>query len=375
MTDDLLGDAEYEVYFKSRGGQQFICRARNMTSLSWGRVMNDVSTASVSIALNDLDNNNCECVSQINPWEHELAVYRNGVEVWVGPVVNGSIDLANLTASYEARDLSAWFDHRWVEVSDNDVEFEETDISEVFEWLIQHAYYKQPWNMSWNIPRTQVPIDRVYTGSDPSERWNGSFQSIGEELRALSESGIDTTVIGRQYIAGDLQTTSVPSRLLIDGHWSVLPSIQIVGSSMATEVGVGGGNGGYYGWYDDQIWIERADSDDAGDRYGLLQSFFNAPELDDADTTSLPNAVTQQAYGLRELKKAPFVYVKGGSLSAKAPLPIDTLVPGSVYAVKLLGTCRTIEDVYRLQSVNVSYGTSGEDVAIELTPLGADALR
>ena len=144
---------------------------------------------------------------------------------------------------------------------------------------------------------------------------------------------------------------------------------------MATEVGVGGGNGGYYGWYDDQIWIERASTDDAGEKYGLLQSFFNAPELDDADTTSAPNAVTQQAYSLRELKKEPFVYIKGGSLSAKAPLPINSLIPGSVYAVKLIGTCRRIEDVYRLQAVNVSYSRDGEDVQLELVPMGADALR
>lgn len=375
MADDTLGTAEYDVYFKSRGGQYFICRARNLTALSWSRRMNDVSTASVTIALNTLDDEFCDCIAQINPWEHELAVYRNGVEVWVGPVVNGSIDLAGLTATYEANDLSTWFDHRWVELRDTDTEFEEADISDVYDWLIRHAYYKEPWNMDWDIPRVQIPIDRIYTAADASERWGGSFLNVGEEMRALANSGIDSTVVRRTLIGGDLQTASVPTQILIDQHWAVLPTIEIVGTSMATEVGVGGGNGGYYGWYDDQIWIDRSDTDEYGQQFGLLQSFFTAPELDEEETTKSPNAITQQAHGLRELKKRPFVYMKGGSLAPSAPLTIDSLIPGAVYAVKLTNTCRVVEETYRLYQVDVQYSLAGESVSLELTPLGADALQ
>lgn len=337
--------------------------------------MNDVSTASVTIALNGLDDECCDCIATVNPWEHELAVFRNGVEVWVGPVVNGTIDLAGLTASYEARDLSAWFDHRWVEVLDVDKEFEEVNISEVYTWLIEHAYYREPWNMSWVVPTTQIPIDRTYTARDTSERWAGTFQSVGDELRDLSQSGIDTTVVRRTLIAGDLQAETQITQLLTDEHWAVLPTINIVGTSMATEVGVGGGNGGYSGWYDDQIWIERAASDSNGARYGLLQSFYNAPELDEEDTTELPNAITQQAYNLREAKKEPFVYIQGGALSPKAPVQVDILIPGNVYRVALSETCRTVESDYRLFAVSVSLNDRGETVSLEMTPLGADALR
>jgi hypothetical protein len=375
MAVQRLGDGTYEVYFKTRGGARFLCRARNITSVSWSRKMNDVSQASVTIALNGLDDECCDCIATVNPWEHELAVYRNGVEVWVGPVVNGTIDLAALTASYEARDLSAWFDHRWVEVLDVDKEFEEVNISEVYKWLIEHAYNREPWNMSWVIPNTQIPIDRTYTARDSGERWAGTFQSVGDELRDLAQSGIDTTVVRRTLIAGDLQAETKITQLLTDEHWAVLPTISIIGTSMATEVGVGGGNGGYSGWYDDQIWIERANSDSNGARYGLLQSFYNAPELDEEDTTELPNAVTQQAYNLREAKKEPFVYIQGGSLSSRAPVQADELIPGNVYRVSLSETCRSIESDYRLFGVSVTMGDRGETVSLEMTPLGADALR
>lgn len=375
MAVQRLGDGTYEVYFKTRGGERFLCRARNITSVSWSRKMNDVSTASVNISLNGLDDECCDCIATVNPWEHELAIFRNGVEVWVGPVVNGTIDLAALTATYEARDLSAWFDHRWVEVLDVDKDFEEVNISDVYTWLIEHAYYREPWNMSWSIPTTRIPIDRTYTARDTRERWAGTFQTVGDELRDLSQSGIDTTVVRRTLIAGDLQAQTQITQLLTDEHWAVLPTISIVGTSMATEVGVGGGNGGFSGWSDDQIWIERANSDTSGSRYGLLQSFYNAPELDEEDTTELPNAITQQAYNLREAKKEPFVYIQGGALSPRAPVQADDLIPGNVYRVALSETCRSIESDYRLFGVSVSLGERGETVSLEMTPLGADALR
>lgn len=374
MAIDTLGCGQYEVYFKSRGGDYFICRARNLTGVQWSRKLNDVSDARITIALNGLDEECCNCVDTINPWEHEIAIYRDGVEVWCGPVVNGDIDLAALTATYEARDLSAWFDHRWVELKESDKEFEEAKVSDVYTWLIEHAYYKEQWNMSWLVPSLDVPIDRTYTAATDSERWSGSFQNIGSELRDLAKSGIDFTTIRRSYIAGELMKSSVIEATLIDRHWSTLPKISIVGSAMATEVGMGGGNGGYYGWYDDQIWIERP-NDEYRQRFGLLQSFFTAPELDEEETTSLPNGITQQAFSLRELKKEPFVYVKGGSLAQDAPVTFDQLIPGRVFNVALTETCRKVEDSYRLFQVDVNYGASGEDVALQMTPLGAEALR
>lgn len=375
MAVETLGSGDYEVYFKTRGGAQFLCRARNMTALTWSRRLNEVSEASVTIALNGLDPECCDCIATINPWEHELAVYRNGVEVWVGPVVNGTINLATMQVSYSARDLSAWFDHRWIEVRDIDVDFVEANISEVYEWLIQHAYNKEPWNMDWHVPVTQIPMDRTYTAAESGERWSGSFQKVGDEMRDLSNSGIDSTVIRRMFIAGDLQAQTQVQQILTDTHWATLPSIDIVGASMATELGLGGGNGGYNGWYDEQIWIERANSDENGSKYGLLQSFFNAPELGEEETNELPNPITQQAWNLREAKKEPFVYVKGGALSPSAPVTTDDLIPGNVYRVVLREACRQIESDYRLSQVNVALDAGGETVSLELTPLGADALR
>lgn len=372
-----LGCGQYEVYFKTRGGDTFSCRARNITSLTWGRLLNDTSEASVTLALAGQDSDCCECIGSINPWEHEISIYRDGEETWCGPIVNGSIDLDAMTAQFDAKDLFSWTDMRWIELYNMDYELDDdTELSLVWDWILTHAYNQDPWNMSWNLGKTGIPLtEKFYPGFFDPDRWGGLYPNAGNELRTLVKSGLDFTVIRRNLIGGDIQINP-PSQLplLIDNHWAKLPVITIAGGTMATEVGVAGGNGGYGGWEDDQMWIERP-QDEYRSRFGLLQKFFTESSLDDEDTTNLPNAITQEAFNLRELKKQPFVYITGGQLAPDSPVDFDTLIPGAVVRVSLTQTCRTIQDDYRLTRVSVTFDGSGEKVSLELTPKGADALR
>lgn len=375
MVGGTLGCGQYEAYFKTRGGDTFVCRATNLINLTWGRRLNEVSEANVTFNLKGFEGDCCECVSNINPWEHELSIYRDGEEVWCGPVTGGELDISNGTMRFDAKDLSTWFDRRWVEVLDQDVEFEEADITEVYNWLINHAYSKDPWNMQWYFnTRLGIPIDRIYTAFESPDRWGGTYQMVGEELRGLTNSGIDHTVVRRTMVAGDLRdSTNIVARLT-DKHWTTMPNISIVGTAMATEVAVAGGAGGYGGWADDQIWIERPYDDDRR-RFGLLQRFDVAPTLDDALTTSLPNPISQQAYNLRELRRRPFEYIQGGQLSQHAPVTFDTLVPGRYIRVDFEQTCRPVASNYLLTSISVSFGNDGESVSIELVPPGSEDLR
>ncbi len=374
---ETLGCGTYEVYFKSRGGDLFICRALNITKLSWSRTLNGVSDASIDFALRGEQGNCCDCVSQINPWEHEMSIYRDGNEVWCGPVVGGEINDGEGTGRFDAKDLSTWFGKRWVEVRDTDIEFDQTDIVDVYKWLIEHAYYKDPWNMYWffNTEQLGIPIDRTYISFDTAhERWGGSYPMVDAELSSLGQSGIDYTTIRRVMLIGDLKSSVTATARFTDAHWVSPPVIIITGTGMATEVGVGGGGGGASGWYEDQIWIERPD-DVQREQFGLLQYFEAAPSLDQEDTNGLPNAITQRAFGLRELKKTPFEYVSGGSLSRHAPVTFDQLIPGRYFRVDLAQTCRTIQGNYMLNRVSVNYTDAEEDIKIDLTPPGVEKLR
>lgn len=373
MAVETLGCGTYEAHFKERGGHTFVGRARDLTSLSWQRRLNDVSEAHITFSLSgDESATCCGLAAIVNPWEHELSIYREGNEIWCGPVSGGEINEAEMTATFDAKDLSAWFDHRWVEPVDTDVEFDEVDVTVVFNWLIEHGYSKDPFNLEWFVgDPLQVPLTREYISFDPpGERWGGVYPNIGTELRDLVKSRIDYTTIRRVLIAGDLQTATAnnPVRLM-DRAWETQPKITIVGSGMATEQGVGGGNGGYYGYDDTDMWIERP-NDDARQRFGLLQNFEAAPDLDEEDTSSTPNMVTQRAVELRSIRSEPFIYLQGGTLSQNAPVTFDQLIPGRRFRVDLSKSCREVHHDYLLTEVNVSLGDGAESVAITLVPPG-----
>lgn len=376
MSTDTLGCGKYEVYARSRGGDTNIGRFVNLTNLKWGRKLNDPSEATVTFALNGNEGDCCGLAASINPWEHELSIMRDGEEVWCGPITGGEIDNENLTATYDAKDLSAWFDRRWVEVYDTDVEFDDADITEVLDWLIGHGYYKDPWNMEWFVgDPLNIPVTRSYVSfTPPSERWSGNYPMIGQEIRDLLKASLDYTTIRRVLIAGSLTTSTGPTARFTDKAWAKPPKTIILGLGMAEEVGVGGGNGGYFGWSDDQIWIERPyDLERA--KYGLLQSFVPAPEFDDVDTYTLPNPVTQRAAELREIKKQPFIYVSGGQLAPDAPVTFDQLIPGRHFRIDLNETCRPITSDYVLTSLDVEFNADGESVGADLVPPGLESLK
>lgn len=378
MAVDTLGCGTYEVYFKTRGGDTHVGRVRNMTALSYARNLNSVSEGSVSFSLNGTESEVCcGIASTIEPWEHELAIYRNGEEIWCGPVVGGEVDNDAQTVTFNARDLSIWFSKRWVEIAGQDAEFEEVDIIEIYDWLIKHAYYKDPWNMEWffTADRLNIPVDKTYIAFDPNTaRWGGQYPMVENELADLRKSGVDYTTIRRVLIAGDLQSSTDISVRLSDNHWARPPKTPIIGLGMATEVGVAGGAGGSEGWDDDQIWIERP-TDEQRLRYGLLQYFESAQNLDEESTVGTPNAIAQRAYGMRELKKKPYEYVMAGQLSPKAPLTFDTLIPGRYFGIDLQQVCRTVRGSYMLTAVNVTYSGTDEVVSVEMTPPGVESVR
>lgn len=373
MAVDTLGCGTYEAYIKTRGGDTFVGRLRNLVSLNWGRKLNDVSEANVTFELSGEEEDCCGLAGIINPWEHELSIYRDGTEIWCGPIVGGEID--DTTAVFSARDLSTWFDHRWVEVADTDVEFDEADIMEVMNWLIGHGYYKDPWNMEWLLgDPLNIPLTRSYVAyAPPGERWGGNYPNIGDEIRGLLKSRVDYTVVRRVMLGGDLHSNSAATAKFTDSSWVTKPKIVIVGVTMAEEVGTGGGNGGFYGWDDDQMWIERP-SDSYREQFGLLQTFTPAPEIDDVDTYTLPNAVTQRAAELRDLKKKPYIYLTGGSLAQNAPVTFDQLIPGRHFRIDLAKTCRPVQEDYVLMSVDVSFAGE-ETISVDLVPPGLEALK
>jgi hypothetical protein len=359
----------YEIYVANRGGTSLICRLTGSTSINFSRRLNEVSEAKVSVALNS----KCrECLSTINPWQHELLLFRNAELVWSGPILTIDYKQASARIDVYARDLMAWTDKRLIELADTDYEVEGVDVKEVFDWVLRHGYDKDPWGMTWNLTNTGIPIDKYYPAYLSPDRWGGSYANVGAELRSLAQIGIDYTVVNRVMYGGDLVVTPPVAETLkiSDRNWAQLPDVSVNGTVMSTKTVVAGGSGGYFGYYDEQLWIESTPNAP----WGLLETFTQRSDLSDVDTTETPNAIAQEAYARHQLLSQPLAYIKGGQLAADAPFTFNTLIPGVPISVGIVETLRDLLTEYRLYNVTVNVTPDSETVDIELVSPGVSDL-
>lgn len=379
--DYQLGCGEYRVLVQKRCASQFECELRGVSSISFNRVLNEISEATIEVGIDGC----CECLADVNPWQHEIAIFRNEALVWVGPIVDMDISEANDKAVFYARDLLAWADRRVVELADEDYEPEYTDLSDAYLWLLNHAYCKDPWCMTWSIDPVGIPMERYYPSFDKAggERWGGTYTNCGEEMKTLAEAGVDFTMINRHLWGGDTEVANPVSQniTLLDSHFQTKPDLKISGSKMVTRQVSAGGDGGYQGYFDDQISIypevlgpiTPTLLTENQTKYGLLESLNTTAIYDEVDTTVIPNPVLQDAKSRWDLLHEPYVYINGGQLSADAPVSFDeTLIPGGIVTIKLAGSCRQLSaDKMRLRMVSVKVDSQGgEVVSVELTPLG-----
>lgn len=369
MAIQSLTCGEYDVYVAQKGGETLTCRLYGTTDIRFRRVLNDFSDANISVAM---DSKCVNCLASINPWQHELLIFRNTEMVWCGPIMSIKYLPSDSKVEIYARDLLAWTEKRVVELVGEDYDVEEVDIREVFEWLLNHSYAKDPWNMSWDLKDTGIPVTRFYPGYyPPGDRWGGTYPVVADEMRSLSQAGIDYTVVNRQMYAGDLevQPPNDSNIITMDHNWVKLPEILVSGTNMSTRTIVAGGQGGYYGWYDDQIWITESDED-----WGLLETFTVRSDIDDAYTTEHPNPITQEAYARHALLSTPLVYVTGGQLAGDSPFAFNDLIPGVRTTVGLVEVLREIETDYRIYNVEVSVNKESEEISLSLSLPGVEGV-
>lgn len=362
---ETLSCGDYDLYIAQRGGQKLVTRLTGASSIRYNRTLNDFSEANVEVGYSG-------CVSSltsVNPWQHELLIFRDRKLVWCGPLMNIKYVPSRDQIKIHARDLLAWTEKRFIEIEE-DYDVEEVDIKEVFGWVLYHGYTKDPWNMVWYLEDTGLPISRFYPGKY-GDRWGGLYPKVADELRTLSQSGIDYTVINRTMYAGDLEVRP-PSKStlhLSDKSWVEVPEITISGTQMSTRTAVAGGNGGYYGWYSDQMWIEET----ADLPWGLLETFTNRADVD-ADTTELPNVITQEAHARHEFLRQPLAYIEGGQLATVSSFDFNDMIPGVRMKVGLLEAIRDIETDYRLANVDISVNNDTEKIDMQLTLPGVATL-
>lgn len=339
----------YSAVVTTRGGGATVATL-TPTDIKWSRKNSATSTASVTLgwAAGPTGSDCCGDLDDVNPWQHELSISRNGTQVWVGPITE--IEYEPDSVTIQASDMSAWLDRRRLTQRLDRVNvLPEQYARHVCEQAIQHdnsmGLVIDVWSASVGGGITRAVKFR-------------DFRMCSAEMSDLAATWIDWWVVLRTiYLAGYQFVSSEAS--LTDSHFLSIAGVRVHGATTGNNFVITGRGRGSRG-------VEK---------YGASEgdtSTFGLHHWVEADD-NLHKEEDLESKASRRVTRFNRVTTTfgGGQVADTFPLSVNDIHPGVVVSVDLTYTCRTITGDYKIVGVDVSVNHDGEDFSIEVERLGA----
>lgn len=209
-VDAVLGCGIPRAEVWTKGGATRVLTLEHMTNAKYDRVFGDTSQASVTLdaVAVSADPSCCDAIRDINPWQHELFIYRDDELAWLGPIVEMELDDDTLTI--RARDLSVWLDHRFVHqqhtYGTQSPNSGNTDTTTIFTDLVTDAMAPD------TSPNLQLDFGDVSGVLASGDYTPAAFKYVGPTIRDLAKGSVDWYVLLRAL------SYTGPGAVLIPGH-------------------------------------------------------------------------------------------------------------------------------------------------------------
>lgn len=344
----VLGCGDHHVYL-SRTGGQIIHPELAIDGGSYGRKLDDMSSARVSINIADNDPVCNRILSTLEPFEYELIIYRDHEIAWVGPILEPTYKRNSV--EIQARDLFMWWERRTLP---DDLFLVSMDLSDIASTIMTAALAPDP---SPNIAFTVSPTN--ITGSRTILAVHS--RRAADELRELSRTGLDFTTIARTIHFGGRVIATKPLGMLTQDFFDVEDGVKLQGLNKATKVTVLGAT---------PSGLTTPVRGQAGGMGlgGLVERVFQEPGILDPESAQAAAETRVQM-----LKTAPTDMT--GRLTAEAPFAFSDLIPGALTDVRLNLGGRDFIGNMRLHDVDVDFRSSAqgveETVKLKLIPVGS----
>lgn len=329
----------------------------SLTYLKWTRKLSEVSTAEATVnVVGDAFTSCCQCLAEVEPWCHELHIWRDGKEVWVGPV-------QQMVYTYEdvrivAKDVLAWTE---VFIPPFDIDYTNPlghDLAEIAEDIITLAFVDNEWACELNYIQADTDPSNIF-----GQRYFPAFTGTAFDfLDALADTGVIYTTIGRTiFVAAPLSGQPFNLQRL-----ALLTDEHIMGDITVTKDGDLQGNRFYVHW-DGDLGVPEVST--ASEMYcsGPVERLREGEGLvTEQDAQDAADAyVLNQTIAPRLMEIPP-----GSQLSPDTPVKIEELIPGATFDVSLTKLCVQLVRSFRLTGVEVEYSPDdGEQVKIDLDPV------
>lgn len=370
----------YDVFVFTRGLDTIVGRIP-FNQINWTRVLDDTSSAEVTV--NGVSNvgpmqSCCQLLGAIQPWEHELGIYRNGLRVWSGPVVK--VSFPSETVVIDCLDLSAWLQVRNLHDNHNFVA-PNADLADNWVALVEDA-------MSVENTAGLFPHVQAVTGVQGERLYTQDMHVIAADaISELARTGLDWYCVDRRMVGGPVAVQppaypdAPPIPTLIDESFRDAPTVERDGNLMGNcwyVNGMGSGPGGnaIFGQYGPHFPAtpDHVESPAAPD-YSTIEGLFGRIERIVSETKILDQpSIDQNAATRYDLTKYPVDVISSGTLLPTAGIDIRQLIPGSIQNVHLTRACVAIGSPYRLKQLTVTAQSDGaEQVEGTWEPVGSTA--
>lgn len=416
---------EYRAAIHWRGGGRVYgtVLVDELTEVEWGRTASEVSEAKVKLARAEMSPECCQMfggralpdgrvLGGVEPWIHELTLYRDAELVWQGPVVKTTETREGITV--EAQDVVGWLEkvvNTW-RLSFRDKEEPDKYRVRGPVTVIAHRVLKLNLGLSKLSPKAGEEPRSLADGRRPglvgrvrellrvvarggrreAKRpvggdWAGILdyvvrqdtkesirferdgsknraiwvQTVAEILRELTKRGLLFTTVGRSLLLrGKPNSKSYALARLTLADF--IGDVEVIrdGTGAATAA-----------------WATSQDQQDPskgrteivgewGTEYGRLDTMV---EVTDANADELKQAAKKALEGRYPVPTVISV-PDNAQLAPTAPVSIDQLVCGVRLDVVSSGWCSQVQQGFMLSDVSVSWsGGAGEKVGISLVPL------
>lgn len=350
---------DYVVQIARRGGSPVLTELP-WSAFSYGRMLDEMSSASVTVPVGAIDEECCAVLTDLRAWEHEIVIWQDGASDpdWVGPLIEPAWTRDAVTM--QARDLFQHFERRRIGLFDYDPIID--DPVTIFEAFALDA-------LSGDLTPNITLVVQSLAGFDAERIVLVSEHRIAaDELRELSRTAVDWTMRGRELlISGD--SLNVPFVGIVDNEDIDNPTLTQRGAESASLVVVKGspGSSGTSATF-------GADTKQVVTVVGGVEPNIGLVERVFSDLTVREGQSTDQAAASRLALLNPPPHVLTFDLNQRSTIPRTSLVPGALIDPRVKLACREFSSMMRLAGVNVSVSASdtgpAESVTLTCEPVG-----
>lgn len=323
-----------------------------VSSATWTRVLDDVSEAEVTCSFSGTsDFTCCECLAETEPWCSELHIWRDGEEVWVGPIQEITYSYNQVTV--KAKDSLAWMG---VRILPGNVDYTTSglgaaDLSDIAQDIINIAFAEDT---------VTCEVDNVYkvASGEVSQRFFEAYTDTDLNiLLDLADTGLNVTTLGRTIVLAGDDTPLTPLVILNDEH--------IMGNITVTKNGDVQGNR-FFVHFDGDGGIPASGEAANFYCYGPIERIREGNGV----VEGVSAAAVADAYVAASAIAPRILEVPSGSkLSPDTPWTINQMVCGARVDVAVTKLCLNLTQSFILTGVEVSYNSGEEAVTISLTPI------